>query len=150
PSWFDYGQSIKKVVLEGEVIAGTHLDYFFAYLTNVTQIDNLNFLNTNATTTMIGTFQHLPALKQIDVSGLNTASLVSMDSMFFGSSALTTLDISSWDMSNIDTWKYDTSAFPPNLNYITLGKKTVLGGYYLNAPPSDGVYGGVWINVETK
>ena len=54
----------------------------FAYLTNVTQIDNLNFLNTNATTTMIGTFQHLPALKQIDVSGLNTASLVSMDSMF--------------------------------------------------------------------
>ncbi|MEO2487386.1 bacterial Ig-like domain-containing protein [Enterococcus casseliflavus] len=150
PSWFDYGQSIKKVVLEGEVIAGTHLDYFFAYLTNVTQIDNLNFLNTNATTTMIGTFQHLPALKQIDVSGLNTASLVSMDSMFFGSSALTTLDISSWDMSNIDTWKYDTSAFPPNLNYITLGKKTVLGGYYLNAPPSDGVYGGVWINLETK
>jgi len=150
PSWFDYGQSIKKVVLEGEVIAGTHLDYFFAYLTNVTQIDNLNFLNTNATTTMIGTFQHLPALKQIDVSGLNTASLVSMDSMFFGSSALTTLDISSWDMSNIDTWKYDTSAFPPNLNYITLGKKTVLGGYYLNAPPNDGVYGGVWINVETK
>ena len=150
PSWFDYRQSIKKVVLEGEVIAGTHLDYFFAYLTNVTQIDNLNFLNTNATTTMIGTFQHLPALKQIDVSGLNTASLVSMDSMFFGSSALTTLDISSWDMSNIDTWKYDTSAFPPNLNYITLGKKTVLGGYYLNAPPNDGVYGGVWINVETK
>ena len=132
------------------MIAGTHLDYFFAYLTNVTQIDNLNFLNTNATTTMIGTFQHLPALKQIDVSGLNTASLVSMDSMFFGSSALTTLDISSWDMSNIDTWKYDTSAFPPNLNYITLGKKTVLGGYYLNAPPNDGVYGGVWINVETK
>ena len=150
PSWFDYGQSIKRVVLEGEVIAGAHLDYFFSYLTNVIQIDNLNFLNTNATTTMIGTFQHLPALKQIDVSGLNTSNLVSMDSMFFGSSSLTTLDISSWDMSNIDTWKYDTSAFPPNLNHITLGKKTVLGGYYLNAPPNDGVYGGVWINLETK
>ncbi|HCT9166685.1 TPA: bacterial Ig-like domain-containing protein, partial [Enterococcus faecalis] len=149
PAWKGYSQSISKIKFEGEVLAGAQFNYAFAYLSNVTQIENIHFFNTDATTSMQGTFQHMRALKQIDVSSINTANVSNMQSMFFGSTSLTSLDISNWDMTNVKS--SESFSFPPNVNHIILGKKNKFySSKVLPTPPNNDDYSYTWTNRETR
>ena len=50
---------------------------------------------------MIGMFQRCSSLTTLDVSSWDVTNVTYMDSMFYGCSLLTTLDVSKWDTSSV-------------------------------------------------
>ncbi|ELS0477869.1 bacterial Ig-like domain-containing protein, partial [Enterococcus faecalis] len=148
--WYDVDNKvIKKIKFEGEVVAGKSIAYLFAYLVAVTQIENLHFLNTSATTDMQGTFQHMQSLTELDVSSLDTSKVTEMLSIFYGSYSLTSLDISDWDMSNVNMVR-TVDFFPTSVTRVVLGEKTKMS---INLPvpsSSDEYLGTYWIKTGTK
>jgi surface protein len=62
---------------------------------------NLSNLDTSQVTTMAQMFYECYALTSLDVSGWDTSSLTSMYHMFNRCNLLESLDLSSWDVSNV-------------------------------------------------
>lgn len=81
----------------------TEMLYMFASCFDLQSVD-LSSFNTEKVTTMAFMFAYDNALKSLDLSNFRTPALTSMTSMFemeIGGSALRTLDISGFDVSNI-------------------------------------------------
>ena len=131
PSWSTYAPQIEKVVIDSafaEVRPTTCASWFFN-MGKLSEIQGLNYLhtdaattleqmfwgcrsltsldltgfNTSCVTTMARMFQYCSSLAQIDVSGFDTKSVTDMSSMFNGCSALTALDLSSFNVTAVTT-----------------------------------------------
>ncbi len=131
PSWLTYAQQIKTVVIDSafDEVRPTSCAQWFFNMTNLSEIQGLKYLHTDAATTlaqmfwgcrslasvdlsgfntqcvttMSGMFQNCSSLTQIDVSGFDTKNVTDMSSMFFGCSALTGLDLSHFDVTAVTT-----------------------------------------------
>ena len=68
---------------------------------NVSQIDGLEYLNTEDVTDMSSMFYAYGMLSSLNLSGLSTHNVTNMGSMFAGCSGLTTLDLSNFDTHNV-------------------------------------------------
>ena len=77
----------------------TDMSHMFSGCSGLTALDVSGF-NTASVTDMSYMFSNCRVGK-LDVSGFNTASVRAMDSMFYQCSRLTTLDVSSFDTSNV-------------------------------------------------
>lgn len=78
----------------------------FQRITNLTTINNLNYLDTSKCTTMKNMFSLSDKLTVIDVSGWNTSNVTDMESMFGSCYGLTQIiGIDSLDYSNVTTLK---------------------------------------------
>ncbi|WFR75142.1 MucBP domain-containing protein [Lactococcus lactis] len=97
--WRNYSSKLIKIVFDGPVNSRPELDYLFFDLENVTEIVNLNLLDTSGATRTRGMFQNMKSLKSLDVSHFDTSNVWLMSSMFQGV-GVETLDLSSFDTSN--------------------------------------------------
>ena len=70
---------------------------------NLTEIRNLEYLNTVSVTDMSRMFQECKKLSSIDVSHFDTGNVTGMYYMFHDCSSLTSLDVSHFDTSNVST-----------------------------------------------
>ena len=106
--WTDQASTIKKAVIEPGVSAEQTLGFLFAGCTNLTDVEGLSNIKVNTVTTpghpavntLAMMFQNCKSLTTINLEGLDTSSVTSMDSMFSGCSALTNLNLTKLDTSS--------------------------------------------------
>ena len=102
--WGQYSSLIKEVRLSGEIIAGDYLNYLFDGLSNVTNIQNLNYLNTSKTTRMMYVFRNCSSLQSLDLSSWDTSKVVTFTAMFNGCRSISNLDLSTFDTSSAHSY----------------------------------------------
>lgn len=86
--------------------SGTDLSKLFSRISNLTTINNLNYLDTSACTTMSKMFQTSEALTSLDVSSFNTSNVADMSYMFENLHGCTSIiGTENFDFSNVTTLK---------------------------------------------
>ena len=94
---------IKKVVFDASFANArpTNCYSWFFDCKYLTTIEGIEYLNTENVTNMSGMFWGCSALTTLDVSNFNTQNVTDMSYMFCGCSALTTLDLSSFNTKHV-------------------------------------------------
>ena len=114
-------------------------------LSNMTEIEGLENLNTDNVTNMNSMFFGCQSLTSLDLSCFNTSKVTNMNGMFLGCTSLRVVDISSFDISNVkdmrmmfsscsslhticcyDDWSQSLS--PENSYIMFSGCKRLVGG----------------------
>jgi surface protein len=100
--------SIKNIIFDEsfKTYAPTSLKDFFIDCTNLETISGLEYLNTANVTDMNHMFYGCSALKSLDLTHFNTAKVTDMNSMFDRSSALTSLDLTNFNTANVSDMGY--------------------------------------------
>ena len=100
--------AIKSVVFDKsfKTYAPTSLNSFFAWLTNLETIKDLKYLNTEQVTDMSNMFYGCSALTSLDVTHFNTAKVRDMNHMFYRCSKLTSLDLSNFNTAIVTNMSY--------------------------------------------
>ncbi|EPA8156872.1 immunoglobulin-like domain-containing protein [Enterococcus hirae] len=118
-------KAIKKIVLSGKVVAPENANLLFTgsiskgNLMNVTEIEGLSQLDTSNVTAMQSMFYGLSSVTSLDVSGFDTSNVTTMENMFYNISSVTSLDVSSFDTSKVTTMRSMFKNTP--LAKLTLG-----------------------------
>ena len=96
--------SIKNIVFDEsfKTYAPTSLSGFFGGCETLETISGLEYLNTAKVTDMGNMFYGCSALTSLDLTNFNTANVDFMDSMFNGCSALKSLDLTNFNTANVD------------------------------------------------
>ena len=79
----------------------TSTSKWFYKCTNLKNIEGISNLNTENVTNMYCMFYGCSALTSLDLTNFNTANVTDMSKMFYGCSALTTLDLSNFNTANV-------------------------------------------------
>ena len=85
----------------GGVIANYNSNYLFYNFSKLTEIENINLLDTSNVTTMDAMFEYSRSLTNLDVSKFDTSNVTDMSGMFLACRSLTSLDLSKFDTSNV-------------------------------------------------
>ena len=96
--WLMDVDKITSVNILNEIKPTACSGWFFC-CKNLTEIKNIDNLNTSACTEMVCMFSHCTSLTSLDVSNWDTSACITMEGMFDNCSALTSLDVSSWNTS---------------------------------------------------
>ncbi|MFC0290743.1 BspA family leucine-rich repeat surface protein [Bombilactobacillus bombi] len=86
--WNSSRKNINSVVIKPNVRASGSIDYMFADMVNLKNIDGLNNLQTGSVTTMKSIFKNDINLLQIDLSGIDMTKVTDTSTMFSGDSKL--------------------------------------------------------------
>ena len=94
---------IKKVVFDASFANArpTSCYKWFRGCQDLTNIEGIEYLNTENVTNMDGMFQNCKSLTTLDLSRFDTKNVTDMRGMFYDCSALTTLDLSRFDTKNV-------------------------------------------------
>ncbi len=110
--WFSTHSTIQKVVFDETFKDARPVSTanWFVQMTELTEIEHLDYLNTSEVTTMEYMFAYCKSLTTLDVSTFDTSKVTNMGYMFGrvppgeyagGCSSLTSLDLSNFDTSNV-------------------------------------------------
>lgn len=102
--WSSNVTSIKKVTFENEV-SPTYITKWFSGCTNLTQINNMEYLDTSKVTSMKDLFKNCSSLINVDLTGFNTSKVTTMETMFYGCTNLKSLDLSSFNSPKLTSMK---------------------------------------------
>ena len=96
PGWKSQTKNIKKVVFDASFANArpTICDYWFYDCGKLTDIEGIEYLNTEKVTSMESMFRLCDALTSLDLTNFNTTNVTSMHLMFDGCFALTTIYVS--------------------------------------------------------
>ena len=99
---------IKKVVFDASFANArpTSCYKWFRGCQDLTNIEGIEYLNTENVTNMDGMFQNCKSLTTLDLSRFDTKNVTDMRGMFYACSALTTLDLSRFDTKNVTNISY--------------------------------------------
>lgn len=115
------GKKIKKITFTETVKAAQNSEELFAYLAELTTIEQAGLLDTSDVVIMNNLFSQSKKLVTIDVSAWNTSKVWDMSFMFIGAESLVYLDVGNWDTSGT---RYMRSMFNgvSNLNKLDVSK----------------------------
>ncbi len=85
----------------GGVIANYNSNYLLRDFSKLTEIENINLLDTSNVTNMDCMFSNCYKLTSLDVSKFDTSKVIDMGAMFSSCSSLTSLDVSKFDTSKV-------------------------------------------------
>ena len=114
PDWYSRNDKIKKVVFDASFANArpTSCYSWFRECLNLTHIEGMENLNTEMVTTMEGMFYGCIALTSLDVTNFNTANVTNMSSMFQTCNTGSSLDLTSFNTANVtdmsSMFKYST------------------------------------------
>ncbi|MDN3185246.1 BspA family leucine-rich repeat surface protein [Enterococcus faecalis] len=91
---------IKKLVFKGKAVAPADSNSLFWGLSNLTEIEGLDLVDTSNVKNMKSMFSGLGKLKQIDLSHFKTSNVTNMGSMFYNG-GFERLDLTSFDTSKV-------------------------------------------------
>ena len=96
PGWESQRKNIKKVVFDASFANArpTICDYWFYECEKLTDIEGIEYLNTEKVTSMESMFRLCDALTSLDLTNFNTTNVTSMHLMFDACFALTTIYVS--------------------------------------------------------
>jgi len=145
--WFEYGRGISRIVFTGPIMGGNSLRNLFSGLGSLTSIEGLDYFNTSNVTDMTRLF-NAHRLTSLDLSSWNTSNVTYMSFMFSGAGRLMNLNLSSWDTSNVTTMEgiFQNAHL---LRELTLGENFHFVGDDAGLPavPQNDTYTGYWQNV---
>ena len=95
------GTTLKIYTAANEFVFNASCYNMFDGLSTITAIDFNDCVNTLNVTSMGSIFYGCSALTSLNLSGFNTSNVTNMGSMFSGCSALTSLDLSMFNTSNV-------------------------------------------------
>ena len=103
PDWSTIATSIKKVAFDDSFadVNPRTCRYWFSGCSNLTEIKDIQNLNTSIVTDMAYMFDDCKNLKSLDLSSFNTNNVSDMSRMFYNCSSLTTLDLSNFNTNNV-------------------------------------------------
>ena len=90
----------------GGVVANYDSSYLFYKFSKLTEIENINLLDTSNVTNMWYIFRECSSLTSLDVSKFDTSNVTNMSSMFSECNSLTNLDVSNFNTSKIKNMGY--------------------------------------------
>ena len=90
----------------GGVIANYDSNYLFCNFSELTEIENINLLDTSQVTNMSSMFSVCRGLTSLDVSKFDTSQVTNMSDMFSSCGGLTSLDLSNFDTSNVTNMRH--------------------------------------------
>ncbi len=99
--------SIKKIVLNGKIVAPSDSSYLFSIpgdllgLTQLQEIKGIENLDTSQVTNMDSMFNRCSSLATLELSSFDTSQVTNMGNMFRDCTSLATLDLSSFDTSQV-------------------------------------------------
>ena len=96
----NYRTQITKVTFEDKIVP-RYTARWFLYCSNLTSIENIEFLDTSIVVNMKQMFGACSSLTSLDLSGFDTSNVTDISGMFGVCSSLTSLDLSSFDTSNV-------------------------------------------------
>ena len=85
----------------GGVITNYNSNYLFCNFSKLTEIENINLLDTSQVTNMNYMFYRCSKLTSLDVSKFDISQVTNMSYMFYSCSSLTNLDVNKFDTSNV-------------------------------------------------
>ena len=103
PDWSTIATSIKKVAFDDSFadVNPRTCRYWFSGCSNLTEIKDIQNLNTSIVTDMAYMFDDCKNLKSLDLSSFNTNNVSDMSRMFNNCSSLTTLDLSNFNTAKV-------------------------------------------------
>ena len=119
--------AIKKIVIDGKVVAPTNSSSLFSDLPNVTAFEGLTNLDTSNVTNMSALFNGAKSLTSLDLSKFHTSNVTNMQTMFQNNAKLTKLDLSSFDTSKVTTmaWMFNQTSSLASLDLSTFNTSNV-------------------------
>ena len=99
--WFNETSLITKVSIVDEIVPLSMASWFHSCI-NLTEIENIEKIDTSEVKNMAIMFYNCSSLTNLDLRSFNTSKVENMASMFGGCSNLTSLDLSSFDTSNVE------------------------------------------------
>ena len=136
--WSGYKNEIKKISFRGTVYAMFNFDdvgnLLFSNCRNLTSVD-LTGLDTSNVASMQYMFSNCSSLTSIDLTGLDTSNVTDMYEMFSHCSSLISIDLTGLDTSSV-TYMTDMFSGCNALTDIALGSKTMI--------PNDGTLDTNW------
>ncbi|MCT4420600.1 BspA family leucine-rich repeat surface protein, partial [Leuconostoc falkenbergense] len=127
--------TVINIQFKSGVVAPTAVTYLFANLTRLSQLIDLSHFDTSSVKSMAYWFQQDSALATPDLSAFNTSNVTNLTYMFSGS-GVTSLDLSSWDVTkvtsfsnmflnatklttlNLSTWGVERTATMVDMSYM--------------------------------
>ena len=104
PSWYGVDHfGTTRVVFEPSFadVRPTCLNNWFCAMSNLTEVEGIEHLNTSQVTTMEYMFNECSQLRNIDVSGFDVSKVENMYGLFNNCSLLENVDVSSWNAENV-------------------------------------------------
>lgn len=101
----EYKTTLTKIIFEGHITfpASTNFTNLFKDFSNLSEIVNLDYIDTSNVTNMTSMFEGCGKLKLVNLRYFNTTNVTSFDNMFKGCSEIHQLDLSSFTMSDNTT-----------------------------------------------
>ena len=155
PGWLAQKEKIKKVVFDASFANArpTSCYYWFSECKNLTDIEGIEYLNTEKVTNMNSMFDRCSALTLLDLTSFNTAKVSDMSYMFMGCNTLTTIFVSDKFVTDqvtsgdnmfhmcinlIGAIEYDGSKSDHNFANYETGYFTPEGGFHAYAEFDEG------------
>ena len=155
PGWLAQKEKIKKVVFDASFgnARPTSCYYWFSECKNLTDIEGIEYLNTEKVTNMNSMFDRCSALTLLDLTSFNTAKVSDMRYMFMGCYTLTTIFVSDKFVTDqvtsgddmfhmcinlIGAIEYDGSKSDHNFANYETGYFTPEGGFHAYAEFDEG------------
>ena len=91
---------------DGKLYANPNSNRLFLNFSVLTEISNLELLDTSKVTDMTGMFAECSVITTLDLSTFNTSNVTNMNSMFVNCPMLYTLDLSNFDTSKVTDMAY--------------------------------------------
>ncbi len=110
--WYQWSKQITSIRFEGDVVAGNILSNLFDYLTNVTSIEGIERLNTSHTTEMQRVFGGCASLTSLDLTSWDVSNVTTIFSFLNGATNMESLNVSNWNVSNMIAITYAFSEMP--------------------------------------
>lgn len=152
--WSTYGSDIVTIRLTGPVVADSQSGSLFSGLDNLETIENIELLDTSNVTYTGYMFAFSPKLKSLDLSSWDVSEVAASTSMFMGCFSLEYLNISGWNLSKS---AQVSSMFvgASELKTLVLGENSVnvlapIHDAYLEPILETERYTGNWIGLNTQ
>ena len=124
------------IAADGQIVP-INLPSFFSQYKVVTEINNLNYLDTSNVTSMAHMFHACDLLVSLDLSGFDTSNVTDMNSMFFYCRKLANLNISNFDTSNVtdmsQMFAECKNLTTLDLRHFNTSKVTDMGAMFFNS-----------------
>ena len=108
PEWISKNSYVKKVVFDASFANArpTSCNEWFFSCSNLTTIEDIEYLNTAKVTNMNYMFDNCESLKSLDLTKFNTENVTSMKFMFEACTTLTSLDVSNFNTAKVTDINY--------------------------------------------
>ncbi|AIS09772.1 hypothetical protein LACWKB8_1517 [Lactobacillus sp. wkB8] len=99
-------KSIKKIKITGPLKLIGDASWMFMWLSDLTEIEGLNQVDTSEVTNMHSMFYLCQSLEHLDLSSFNTKKVTDMHSMFAPCYKLSSIDLHSFDTSSVTNMSF--------------------------------------------